>query len=189
MHAKIFDLTDKRIYIAGHRGMVGSAIVRRLATCGCEVITAGRDEVDLERQDQAERFLAGTRPDVVVVAAGKVGGIHANSVYPAEFIAKNLAIALNAIHGSYRAGVKKLLFLGSSCIYPKFARQPMSEDELLTGPLEPTNEWYAVAKLPGSSCVKPIAANTAWISYQPYRQTCTAPATITIPTIDMWWPR
>jgi GDP-L-fucose synthase len=149
MHAKIFDLTDKRVYVAGHRGMVGSAIVRRLATCGCEVITAGRDEVDLERQDQAERFLAGTRPDVVVVAAGKVGGIHANSVYPAEFIAKNLAIALNAIHGSYRAGVKKLLFLGSSCIYPKFARQPMSEDELLTGPLEPTNEWYAVAKIAG----------------------------------------
>jgi GDP-L-fucose synthase len=149
MHAKIFDLTDKRIYVAGHRGMVGSAIVRRLATCGCEVITAGRDEVDLERQDQAERFLAGTRPDVVVVAAGKVGGIHANSVYPAEFIANNLAIALNVIHGSYRAGVKKLLFLGSSCIYPKFARQPMSEDELLTGPLEPTNEWYAVAKIAG----------------------------------------
>jgi GDP-L-fucose synthase len=149
MHAKIFDLTDKRVYVAGHRGMVGSAIVRRLATCGCEVITAGRDEVDLERQDQAERFLAGTRPDVVVVAAGKVGGIHANSVYPAEFIANNLAIALNVIHGSYRAGVKKLLFLGSSCIYPKFARQPMSEDELLTGPLEPTNEWYAVAKIAG----------------------------------------
>jgi GDP-L-fucose synthase len=149
MHAKIFDLTDKRVYVAGHRGMVGSAIVRRLATCSCEVITAGRDEVDLERQDQAERFLARTRPDVVVVAAGKVGGIHANSVYPAEFIARNLAIALNTIHGSYKAGVKKLLFLGSSCIYPKFARQPMSEDELLTGPLEPTNEWYAVAKIAG----------------------------------------
>jgi GDP-L-fucose synthase len=149
MHAKIFDLTHKRIYIAGHRGMVGSAILRRLAACRCEAITASRDEVDLERQDQTETFLARTRPDVVVVAAAKVGGIHANSMYPAEFIAKNLAIALNIIHGSYKAGVQKLLFLGSSCIYPKFARQPMSEDELLTGPLEPTNEWYAVAKIAG----------------------------------------
>jgi GDP-L-fucose synthase len=149
MRAKIFDLTDKRIYVAGHRGMVGSAILRRLAAYGCEVITASRDEVDLERQDQTEAFLAKTRPDVVVVAAGKVGGIHANSVYSAEFIAKNLAIALNTIHGSYKAGVQKLLFLGSSCIYPKLARQPMSEDELLTGPLEPTNEWYAVAKIAG----------------------------------------
>jgi GDP-L-fucose synthase len=149
MHAKIFDLTGRQVYVAGHRGMVGSAILRRLATCGCELITAGHNEVDLERQDQAEGFLARIRPDVVVVAAAKVGGIHANSVYPAEFIGRNLAIALNVIHGSYKADVKKLLFLGSSCIYPKFARQPMSEDELLTGPLEPTNEWYAVAKIAG----------------------------------------
>src|SRR5262245_8681758 len=149
MLAKIFDLAGKRIYVTGHRGMVGSAIVRRLATCSCDVITASRDEVDLERQEQAEGFLAATKPDVVVVAAGKVGGINANNVYPAEFIAKNLAIALNTIQGSYKAGVKKLLYLGSSCIYPKFARQPMSEEELLTGPLEPTNEWYAVAKIAG----------------------------------------
>ena len=149
MHAKIFDLKYKRIYVAGHHGMVGSAMLRRLAACGCEAITASREELDLERQDKTEAFLAGSRPDVVVVAAAKVGGIHANSVYPAEFIAKNLAIALNIIHGSYKAGVQKLLFLGSSCIYPKFARQPMSEDELLTGPLEPTNEWYAVAKIAG----------------------------------------
>jgi len=149
MLAKIFDLTGKRIYVTGHRGMVGSAIVRRLATCSCDVITASRDEVDLERQEQAEEFLVATKPDVVVVAAGKVGGIHANNFYPAEFIAKNLAIALNTVQGSYKAGVKKLLYLGSSCIYPKFARQPMSEEELLTGPLEPTNEWYAVAKIAG----------------------------------------
>jgi GDP-L-fucose synthase len=147
--AKIFDLTGKRIYVTGHRGMVGSAIVRRLATCSCDVITASRDEVDLERQERAEAFLAAIKPDVVVVAAGKVGGIHANNAYPAEFIAKNLAIALNTVQGSYKAGVKKLLYLGSSCIYPKLARQPMSEEELLTGPLEPTNEWYSVAKIAG----------------------------------------
>ena len=149
MHAKIFELTHKRVYVAGHRGMVGSAIVRRLAKCQCDVIIADRDTVDLERQDQVERFLAVSKPDVVVVAAAKVGGIHANNEYPAEFIGTNLAIALNAIQGSYKAGVKKLLFLGSSCIYPRLARQPMSEEELLTGPLEPTNEWYAVAKISG----------------------------------------
>src|SRR6266446_1405878 len=150
MAAKIFDLTGRRIYVAGHRGMVGSAIVRRLVACGCDVITAGREEADLERQDQTEQFLTAAKPDVVIVAAAKVGGIHANNAYPAEFIAKNLAIALNTIQGSYKAGVKKLLFLGSSCIYPKFARQPMSEEELLTGPLEPTNEWYAVDKIAGT---------------------------------------
>jgi GDP-L-fucose synthase len=149
MAAKIFDLRGKRIYIAGHRGMVGSAIVRRLGAYGYDVITAGREEVNLERQDQTEQFLTAIKPDVVVVAAAKVGGIHANHTYPAEFIASNLVIALNTIHGSYRAGVKKLLFLGSSCVYPKFARQPIREEELLTGPLEPTNEWYAVAKIAG----------------------------------------
>jgi GDP-L-fucose synthase len=149
MAAKIFDLTGRRIYVAGHRGMVGSAIVRRLVACDCDLITAGREQADLERQDQTERFLTATKPDVVVVAAAKVGGIHANNTYPAEFIANNLAIALNTIHGSYKAGVKKLLFLGSSCVYPKLARQPIGEEELLTGPLEPTNEWYAVAKIAG----------------------------------------
>ena len=149
MAAKIFNLTGRRIYVAGHRGMVGSAIVRRLAVCDCDLITAGREQADLERQDETERFLTATKPDVVVVAAAKVGGIHANNTYPAEFIANNLAIALNTIQGSYKAGVKKLLFLGSSCVYPKLARQPIGEGELLTGPLEPTNEWYAVAKIAG----------------------------------------
>ena len=149
MTDKIFDLSGKRIYVAGHRGMVGSAIVRRLDGYGCEVITAGREQADLERQDLTERFLSTTKPDAVIVAAGTVGGIHANQAYPAEFIANNLAIALNTIHGSYNAGVKKLLFLGSSCIYPKLARQPIGEEELLTGPLEPTNEWYAIAKIAG----------------------------------------
>ena len=149
MTAKIFDLTGKRIYVAGHRGMVGAAIVRRLASYKCDVITASRAEADLERQEQTAAFLTAIKPEVVIVAAAKVGGIHANNAYPAEFIGKNLAIALNTINGSYKAGVKKLLFLGSSCIYPKFARQPMREEELLSGPLEPTNEWYAIAKIAG----------------------------------------
>jgi len=149
MSGKIFDLAGKRIYIAGHHGMVGSAIVRRLADTRCELITAERDQVDLERQAQTEEFLAATKPDVVIVAAARVGGIYANNTHPAQFISENLAIARNAIEASYRAGVKKLLFLGSSCIYPRLASQPMREDELLTGPLEPTNQWYAVAKIAG----------------------------------------
>jgi GDP-L-fucose synthase len=149
MADRIFDLAGKRVYVAGHTGMVGSAIVRRLARIPCEVITAGRDMVDLERQDQVEAFLAARKPDVVIVAAAKVGGIHANNAYPAEFISENLAIARNTIHGSYKVAVRKLLFLGSSCIYPKGARQPMREEDLLTGALEPTNEWYAVAKIAG----------------------------------------
>jgi GDP-L-fucose synthase len=149
MPDKIFDLGGTKVFVAGHRGMVGAALVRRLADVRCEVITAGRDQVDLERQEQAERFLAATKPDVVIVAAAKVGGIHANNTYPAEFISENLAIARNAVHGSYLAGVKKLLFLGSSCIYPRLAQQPMREEELLSGPLETTNQWYAVAKIAG----------------------------------------
>ena len=147
--AKIFDLAGKRIYVAGHRGMVGSAVARRLASIPCEIITAARNEVDLERQQQAEDFIRMTRPEVVIMAAAKVGGIHANNAYPAEFISENIAIARNTIEASYKAGVSKLLFLGSSCIYPRLARQPMREDELLAGPLEPTNEWYAVAKIAG----------------------------------------
>jgi GDP-L-fucose synthase len=149
MAAKIFDLAGKKVYVAGHRGMVGAALVRRLARASCEIITAPRSEVDLERQEQVERFLAVTKPDVVIVAAAKVGGIHANNAFPAEFISDNLAIARNTIHGSWRARVKKLLFLGSSCIYPKLAHQPMREEDLLTGPLEPTNQWYSVAKIAG----------------------------------------
>ena len=149
MAAKIFELAGKRVYVAGHRGMVGSAIVRRLAGSDCEIITAERNEANLERQEQTEQFIAKARPDVVIVAAAKVGGIHANDTYPAEFISDNLAIARNAIDASHKASVRKLLFLGSSCIYPKAAAQPMREDELLTGPLEPTNEWYAIAKIAG----------------------------------------
>lgn len=147
MPSLLFDLKGKRVFVTGHRGMVGSAIVRRLASEGCEILTANRSEVDLTRQEPTEQWLSDMRPDAVINAAGRVGGIYANNTYPADFIADNLAIGLNVIRGSHRAGVKKLLALGSSCIYPRMAPQPISEDALLTGPLEPTNEWYAIAKI------------------------------------------
>lgn len=141
---------DARIFVAGHRGLVGSAIVRRLKQADySEVLTAGRDRVDLTDQSAVEAFFQTEEPDYVFLAAAKVGGIHANNSYPAEFIRDNLAIQTNVIHSAWKAGVKKLCFLGSSCIYPKLAEQPMTEDSLLTGPLEPTNEWYAVAKIAG----------------------------------------
>ena len=146
---KLFGLHGRRVFVAGHRGLVGSAIVRRLAQAGCEVVTASREQVDLLRQGDTEHLLLSTRPDVVIIAAGKIGGIDANSTLPAGFIYENLMIAANLIHGAFRADVRKLLFLGSSCIYPKLAQQPMVEEALLTGPLESTNEWYAVAKLAG----------------------------------------
>src|SRR5262245_10576458 len=129
--------------------MAGSAIVRPLGQEPCTVLVAERDELDLTRQDQTERYLSGTQPDVVVMAAGRVGGILANDQYPANFLADNLVMAFNCIHASHLVDVQKLLFLGSSCIYPKFAKQPMREDQMLTGELEPTNEWYAVAKIAG----------------------------------------
>ena len=143
----LFDLRGKRVYVAGHKGMAGSAIVRRLGTENCEVLTADRRALDLTDQRATEDWLGRTRPDAIILAAGLVGGIHANDTYPADFIADNLAIALNVIRCAHAIGVKKLLALGSSCIYPKLARQPMTEDALLTGPLEPTNEWYAIAKI------------------------------------------
>lgn len=141
---------DANIYVAGHRGLVGSAIVRRLEREGCtRILTAGRDRVDLTDQGAVEAFFQAERPDYVFLAAAKVGGIHANDTYPAEFIRDNLAIQTNVVHSAWKADVKKLCFLGSSCIYPKLAEQPMSEEALLTGPLEPTNEWYAIAKIAG----------------------------------------
>lgn len=143
----LFDLNGKRVYVAGHNGMAGSALLRRLAREGCEIVTADRKSLDLTRQAETEGWLAERKPDAVFLAAGHVGGIYANDTYPADFIVDNLAIGLNVIRGAYKAGVKKLLALGSSCIYPKFAAQPMAEEALLTGPLEPTNEWYAVAKI------------------------------------------
>jgi GDP-L-fucose synthase len=129
--------------------MVGSAIVRRLGPEGCEILTPKRLELDLRRGEQVDRWMAEAKPDAVFLAAGKVGGIHANSTYPADFIADNLAIALNVIRSAYERGVRKLLFLGSSCIFPRLAPQPMTEEMLLTGPLEPTNQWYAIAKIAG----------------------------------------
>ena len=143
----LFDLRGKRIYVAGHKGMVGSAIVRRLATENAYILVADRNLLDLTNQKATEDWLELMRPDAIFLAAGKVGGIYANNTYPADFITNNLAIALNVIRGAHKVGVKKLLALGSSCIYPKLAPQPMTEDALLTGPLEPTNEWYAIAKI------------------------------------------
>jgi GDP-L-fucose synthase len=147
--AKLFDLSGRKVWVAGHRGMVGSALMRRLAGAGCTLLTAARAELDLRDQRTVDAWLAKARPDAVFLAAATVGGIHANDSRPAEFIYDNLAIEANVVHGAWKHGVKKLLFLGSSCIYPKLAPQPMAESALLTGPLEPTNQWYAVAKIAG----------------------------------------
>jgi GDP-L-fucose synthase len=149
-HAQvIYPLSGRRIFVAGHRGMVGSALMRRLTREDCQLLTVGRDEVDLRRQEAVERWFAANRPDTVFVSAATVGGILANDTRPAEFLYDNLMMAANVIEASHRAGVKKLLFLGSSCIYPRLSPQPIVEEALLTGPLEPTNQWYAVAKIAG----------------------------------------
>ncbi len=145
----MFDLRYKKIWIAGHTGLVGSALCRRLETEECEVLTVSHKDLDLTRQTETEDWISKYKPDGVILAAAHVGGIHANNIYPAEFIYKNIAIAQNVIEGSYKASVKKLLFLGSSCIYPKYADNPITEDQLLTGALEPTNEPYAIAKIAG----------------------------------------
>ena len=144
-----FALAGRRVFVAGHRGMVGSAIVRRLAAEDCEVLTLARREVDLRRQAAVEEWMAAQRPDAVFVAAATVGGILANDSRPAEFLYDNLMIEANLVEASRQTGVRKLLFLGSTCIYPRLAPQPMNEDALLTGALEPTNQWYAVAKIAG----------------------------------------
>lgn len=147
-HDSRFELTGKRVYVAGHKGMVGSAIVRRLQREDCTLVTAPRS-IDLRVQAKVREWFAEHRPDVVVVAAAKVGGILANESYPASFLYDNLMIEANIIEAAHRYEAEKLLFLGSSCIYPKHAPQPIPEDALLTGPLEPTNEWYAIAKIAG----------------------------------------
>lgn len=144
-----YRLDGKRVYVAGHRGMVGSAILRRLECEDCDVLTAGREALDLRRQADVEAWMTAHRPQAVFVPAATVGGILANDSRPGEFLYDNLMIEANLIHAAWQTKVEKLLFLGSSCIYPKLAPQPMSEDALLTGPLEPTNQWYAVAKIAG----------------------------------------
>jgi GDP-L-fucose synthase len=144
-----YDLTGKRVWVAGHRGLVGGAIVRRLQDEPCQVLTAGRERADLRRQQEVEDWMAEARPHSVVLAAARVGGILANERYPADFIQDNLQSQTNVIAAAQRLGVEKLVFLGSSCIYPKYAEQPLTEDALLTGPLEPTNESYSIAKIAG----------------------------------------
>src|SRR5216684_235773 len=144
-----YTLRNKRVWVAGDRGLVGSALIRRLQREGCELLTAPRESVDLRRPDQVERWMAETKPQAVFLAAARVGGIYANDTRPAEFIYDNLMIQSNVVEASRRAGVEKLMLLGSSCIYPRLAPQPIPEDALLTGPLEPTNQWYAVAKIAG----------------------------------------
>jgi GDP-L-fucose synthase len=145
----VFPLDGRRVFVAGHRGMVGSALVRRLSREKCALLTASRDELDLRRQDATEAWFAKNQPDLVFVAAATAGGILANDTRPAEFIYDNMMIEANLIEAAHRAKVRKLLFLGSSCVYPRLAHQPMAEDALLTGPLEPTNQWYAIAKIAG----------------------------------------
>lgn len=144
-----YALTGKRVWVAGHRGMVGGAIVRRLATEGCTILTATRRELDLTRQADVEVWMRAHKPEAIFLAAAVVGGIVANDTRPAEFLTENLQIQTNIIKGAHDIGAEKLLFLGSSCIYPRLAPQPMNEDVLLTGPLEPTNQWYAIAKIAG----------------------------------------
>jgi len=164
-----FDLSGKRIWVAGHRGMVGSAVVRRLEAEDCEVICAGRDVVDLSDQHAVQDWMAREKPDAIVLAAAKVGGILANDTYPVDFLYENLMIEANIINAAHLNDVERLLFLGSSCIYPKLAPQPIPEDSLLTGPLEPTNEWYAIAKIAGIKLVQAYRKQYGrdWISAMP----------------------
>jgi GDP-L-fucose synthase len=145
----LYRLKGKRVWVAGHRGMVGSALVRRLEKEDCALLTVPREALDLTRQEQVEKWMQTARPQAIFLAAAKVGGIVANDTWPAQFLYDNLAIAANVISSAAATGVEKLLFLGSSCIYPKLAAQPIEESALLTGPLEPTNEWYAIAKIAG----------------------------------------
>jgi GDP-L-fucose synthase len=144
-----YDLSGKRVWVAGHRGMVGGALVRRLTSENCTILTVGREEVDLRRQSDVEQWVERAKPNCVVVAAATVGGILANDSRPGEFLYDNMAIEANIVEAARRTQVEKLLFLGSSCIYPRLAPQPMREDSLLSGPLEPTNQWYAIAKIAG----------------------------------------
>jgi GDP-L-fucose synthase len=164
-----YDLAGKRIWVAGHRGMVGSALLRRLADEDCEIVTAGREVVDLVNQSAVQDWMAQARPDAIVLAAAKVGGIKANADDPVAFLYENLMIAANILHAAHAADVQRLLFLGSSSVYPKHAEQPIREDSLLTGPLEPTHEGYALAKIAGLKLCQAYRTEFGrdWISAMP----------------------
>ena len=169
MDEPVYNLTGKRVWVAGHNGMVGGAVVRRLAREQCDVVTVERQQVDLTQQAAVHEWLADIRPHVIVLAAAKVGGIHANNSAPVDFLYDNLMIEANIIHAAHKVDVERLLFLGSSCIYPKFAEQPIIEESLLTGPLEPTNEWYAIAKIAGIKLCQAYRKQHGrdWISAMP----------------------
>ena len=164
-----YSLQDKKVWVPGHLGMVGGAVVRRLESEGCGLLLAGRDVVDLRDQSAVQAWTADKRPNCIVVAAAKVGGIHANNVAPVDFLRDNLVIQNNILEAAHQNDVERLLFLGSSCIYPKFAEQPIREDSLLTGTLEPTNEWYAIAKIAGIKLVQAYRTQHGrdWISAMP----------------------
>jgi GDP-L-fucose synthase len=176
----IFSLEGRRIFVAGHAGMVGSAIVRRLSAQRCDVLTVSRSEVDLRDQARTRAWMLAQRPDVVVLAAARVGGILANATYPVEFLHDNLMIEANVIESAYRAGVRKLLFLGSSCIYPKHAPQPMDEDTLLSGPSRRPTSGMPSRRSRVSSCARLIGSNMAVTSSPGCRRTSTVTGTILI---------
>jgi len=164
-----YSLEGKKVWVAGHRGMVGGAVARRLESEGCDLLLAGRDVLDLCYPSAVHAWMADNRPDCVVVAAAKVGGIHANNVAPVDFLQENLVIQNNIFDAAHKNDVERLVFLGSSCIYPKFASQPIREDSLLTGALEPTNEWYAIAKIAGIKLCQAYRKQHGrdWISAMP----------------------
>tara|TARA_B110000908_G_scaffold80909_1_gene96957 strand:- start:9932 stop:10864 length:933 start_codon:yes stop_codon:yes gene_type:complete len=165
----LYNLKNKRIWVAGHNGMVGSAIVRRLEQEACEVITVERDVVNLTNQGAVHDWVNAEKLDSIILAAAKVGGIHSNSTYPVDFLYENLMIQTNIMHAAHISGVQRLLFLGSSCIYPKFATQPIKESSLLTNVLEETNEWYAIAKITGIKLAQAyrLQHGRDWISAMP----------------------
>ena len=184
----MYNLADKRVWVAGHNGMVGAAVCRVLESENCEILAVPRSELDLLRQSDVEDWCAQTRPDAVIVYAARVGGILA-STFAAEFIHQNLTLETNIIHSAYKAGVEKLIFLGSSCIYPKHTPQPITEDALLTGPLEPTNEWYAIAKIASIKRIRLIVNNMVATLSRQCQRTFMGPATILTLPPAMWCRR
>ena len=164
-----YNLSGKKVWVAGHRGMVGSAVCRQLENENCNIIKAGRDEVNLVNQAEVNDWMNSVKPDAIVLAAAKVGGIQANNNFPVDFLYENLMIEANIIHAAHLNNVERLLFLGSSCIYPRLADQPIKENSLLSGALEPTNEWYAIAKITGIKLIQAYRKQYGydWISAMP----------------------